>query len=154
MKVPEEGTIYSVNEGNGALWDAQVNKHFDFVKGVIDHTVPEQFSALKRPQSLRYVGSMVADIQRTMLSGGLFAYPHDKRSSCGKLRLLYECFPMAFVVEHAGGRAIDGKGSNILDLTPLKVLEGQRSLLIHVRSPIILGSAKNVALYEYFMSSN
>lgn len=102
------------------------------------------FTGLKNPQgdkpaySLRYVGSMVADVHRTLLHGGIFAYPADKKSKSGKLRLLYECFPMAFVMEHAGGYASSGQGP-ILDLQPKT---------IHERSPIILGSREDVLDFE------
>ncbi len=87
---------------------------------------------------MRYVGSMVADVHRTLLYGGIFAYPSDKKSKSGKLRLLYECFPMAHVIEHAGGKASTGK-LPILDIVPKS---------IHERSPIILGSKDDVEDFE------
>lgn len=90
------------------------------------------------PYSLRYVGSMVADVHRTLLHGGIFAYPADKKSKNGKLRLLYECFPMAFITEKAGGLASNGM-MPILDLIPSS---------IHERSPIILGNPSDVTKFE------
>jgi fructose-1,6-bisphosphatase I len=83
---------------------------------------------------------MVADVHRTLLYGGIFAYPADKKSTSGKLRLLYECFPMAYILEAAGGKATTGR-SAILDVVP----DG-----IHSRSPIILGSLEDVLEYESF----
>ena len=77
---------------------------------------------------------MVADVHRTLLYGGIFAYPADKKSKNGKLRVLYECFPMAFLIEHAGGKATTGK-ERVLDITPQK---------IHDRCPIFLGSKDDV----------
>lgn len=81
---------------------------------------------------------MVADVHRTLLYGGIFAYPADKKSPSGKLRLLYECFPMAYILEKAGGRATTGK-MNILDVVPID---------IHSRAPIILGSREDVEDFE------
>ena len=87
------------------------------------------------PRGRRYVGSMVADVHRTLLYGGVFLYPADAKSGRGKLRLLYECFPMAYVLEHAGGLATSGKGGRILDVQPQA---------IHERYPIFLGSKTDV----------
>jgi fructose-1,6-bisphosphatase I len=84
---------------------------------------------------------MVADVHRTLLTGGIFAYPADKKSPKGKLRLLYECFPMAMIVEKAGGRATNGKDKRVLDLQPQS---------IHDRSSIVLGSRLDVDDYESF----
>ena len=88
---------------------------------------------------------MVADVHRTFLQGGIFAYPADSKSKNGKLRLLYECFPMAFLMEQAGGLAIDGRGGRILDIIPTT---------IHQRTPIILGSYENVKEFEKFIPAN
>ena len=82
---------------------------------------------------------MVADVHRTLLSGGVFAYPSDSKSPKGKLRMLYECFPMALIIEQAGGKAIDDTGRNILDLVPSD---------IHSRSSIILGSVEDINNYS------
>ena len=123
VKLPEYGPIYSINEGNAAHWDAPTKAY-----------VEEQKASGKC--SLRYVGSMVADVHRTLLYGGIFMYPADKKNKNGKLRMLYECYPMAMLMEQAGGLAIDGKGKRIMEKPPLAG--------IHDRSPISLGSTKNI----------
>ena len=134
MKIPERGKIYSVNEGNASNWDDVCTKYFHGLK------FPSEEG--KKPYSLRYIGSMVADVHRTLLYGGVFSYPADKKSPNGKLRLLYECYPMAFVIEKAGGLATDGR-TRILDVIP----KG-----IHDRHPIFLGSKLDMeeieALYK------
>ena len=130
IKIPEKGKIYSVNEGNSKFWNAQCTEYFNSLK----------FPAIGNPYTARYVGSMVADVHRTLLYGGIFSYPADSKSPMGKLRMLYECFPMAFIIEQAGGKAIDGK-QRILDLIPES---------IHSRCPIILGSPQNVEDFERF----
>ncbi|OXT14541.1 fructose-bisphosphatase class I, partial [Bacillus sp. OG2] len=88
-----------------------------------------------KPYSARYIGSMVADVHRTLLYGGVFGYPSDIKSKTGKLRILYECFPMALLLEQAGGMAVNDKGERILDLIPKK---------IHERSGIWLGSKEEI----------
>ncbi|CAM8973170.1 unnamed protein product [Rhodiola kirilowii] len=125
IKIPEKGQIYSVNEGNAKNWDEPTAKYVKKCK------YPEDGSA---PKSLRYIGSMVADVHRTLLYGGIFLYPADKKSPNGKLRVLYEVFPMAFLMEQAGGQAFTGK-ERALDLIPTN---------IHERSPIFLGSYDDV----------
>ncbi|XP_051139375.1 fructose-1,6-bisphosphatase, cytosolic [Andrographis paniculata] len=133
IKVPKKGNIYSVNEGNAKNWDGPTTKYVENCK------FPKDGSPAK---SLRYVGSMVADVHRTFLYGGIFLYPADKKSPNGKLRVLYEVFPMSFLMEQAGGQAFTGN-QRALDLVPTK---------IHERSPIFLGSFDDVeeikALYE------
>lgn len=91
--------------------------------------------------SSRYIGSMVADVHRTLLYGGIFAYPAGKKSPKGKLRLFYECFPMSFLIERAGGIAVAGK-DRLLDIVPMG---------IHDRSPIFLGSKDNVNEYLSYL---
>mmetsp|Transcript_105986 Transcript_105986/g.158595 ORF Transcript_105986/g.158595 Transcript_105986/m.158595 type:complete len:177 (+) Transcript_105986:2-532(+) len=125
IRIPEKGSIYSVNEGNATKWDPTITAY------VQKRKFPE---AGGKPASLRYVGSMVADVHRTLLYGGIFMYPADKSSPNGKLRVLYECFPMAFCMEKAGGAASTGQG-RMLDLVPTA---------IHQRSPIFLGSKLDV----------
>uniref|UniRef100_A0A1D1YAA3 Fructose-1,6-bisphosphatase, cytosolic n=1 Tax=Anthurium amnicola TaxID=1678845 RepID=A0A1D1YAA3_9ARAE len=125
MKIPKKGKIYSVNEGNAKNWDEPTTKYVERCK------FPKDGSP---PKSLRYVGSMVADVHRTLLYGGIFLYPADKKSPNGKLRVLYEVFPMSFLMEQAGGQAFTGK-QRALDLVPTK---------IHQRSPIFLGSYDDV----------
>ncbi|KAJ1922951.1 Fructose-1,6-bisphosphatase [Tieghemiomyces parasiticus] len=134
IRVPPRGKIYSVNEGNAAYWDDATKHYFDSVK------FPKDGSG-RKPYSARYVGSMVADIHRTLLYGGIFAYPADRKTAKGKLRILYECFPMAMIMEQAGGLATTGK-VRMLDVVPAD---------IHDRSPIFLGSAEDVKeAEEYF----
>lgn len=120
MRVKEKGKIYSLNEGYANLWDPAVS---EYVKG-------------KKAQKAggRYIGSMVADVHRTIKYGGIFMYPATTDSPKGKLRLLYECNPMAYVMEQAGGKATTGK-MPILDVKPTA---------IHERTPIFLGSTNDV----------
>ncbi|PON69447.1 Fructose-1,6-bisphosphatase [Parasponia andersonii] len=125
IKIPKAGKIYSVNEGNASNWDEPTAKYVENCK------FPRDGSS---PKSLRYIGSMVADIHRTLLYGGIFMYPADKKSPNGKLRLLYEVFPMSYLMEQAGGQAFTGK-QRALDLIPKK---------IHERSPIFIGSHDDV----------
>lgn len=127
---PEGGSIYSVNEGNYARWDRPTRNFIDVLKG--------HDAAAGTPYSARYVGSLVADFDRNLKRGGVFLYPADAQSPRGKLRLLYECMPLAFIAEQAGGRAVDGK-TDILDLVPKD---------IHDRSPLIIGSRKEVDWYQ------
>ena len=125
IEIPSRGKIYSFNEGNSAYYHEPVLKYLESIK------FPEP---PKKPYSARYIGSMVADVHRTLLYGGIFAYPDDKKSKDGKLRLLYEGFPMAFLIEQAGGIASTGK-QRVLDVQPQK---------IHERVPIFLGSRDDV----------
>jgi fructose-1,6-bisphosphatase I len=131
-------TIYSCNEGNYQLWDAKIQAAVESFK---NPPPPD------KPYSARYVGSMVSDVHRTILYGGIFMYPADKKSSKGKLRLLYEGLPMASIIEQAGGVASTGlflgKVGRILDCVPAH---------IHDRCPIIMGSKRDtdkvLSLYE------
>ncbi|CAB91189.2 Fructose-1,6-bisphosphatase [Schizosaccharomyces pombe] len=132
MKMPLQHSIYSINEGYTAFWDEKIARFIAHLK----ESTPD-----KKPYSARYIGSMVADMHRTILYGGLFAYPCSKGNN-GKLRLLYECFPMAFLVEQAGGIAVNDKGDRILDLVP-KTLHG--------KSSIWLGSKHEVEEYINFI---
>ncbi|XP_021771598.1 fructose-1,6-bisphosphatase, cytosolic-like [Chenopodium quinoa] len=125
IKIPKRGKIYSVNEGNAKNWDGPTTKFVEKCKFPTDGS---------SPKSLRYIGSMVADVHRTLLYGGIFMYPGDKKSPDGKLRVLYEVFPMSFLMEQAGGQAFTGK-ERALDLIPKK---------IHERSPVFLGSYDDV----------
>ena len=107
IKTPKTANIYSLNEGNYKYWHKGLKKYITYVQDADDRR--------GKPYTSRQIGSMVADIHRNLLYGGIFIYPADRRSPNGKLRLLYECNPMAFIVEQAGGRAIDGK-KRILDI--------------------------------------
>lgn len=129
MRIPAKGSTYSVNEGNAVYWTDHCAKYFSALKNPKDGSLP---------YSARYVGSMVADVHRTLLTGGIFAYPADSKSKSGKLRLLYECFPMAYVIEKAGGQAVTSNGMRILDILPTS---------IHERSSIFLGSPVEVSKY-------
>lgn len=92
IKIPSRGKIYSFNEGNSMY----------FYPPVVNYLQSIKFPASGKPYSARYIGSMVADVHRTLLYGGIFGYPDDKKSKSGKLRLLYEAFPMAFLIEQVG----------------------------------------------------
>ncbi|OMJ72461.1 hypothetical protein SteCoe_29090 [Stentor coeruleus] len=124
LRIPKKGNIYSVNEGNSHFWDKSMKEYVNLVKTPQDDNT----------YSLRYVGSMVSDVHRTLLYGGIFLYPADKKSPNGKLRVLYEVFPMSFIVEAAGGKATDGR-RRLLDI---------KAHDIHQRSPCILGSPDDV----------
>jgi len=133
IKIPKRGKIYSINEGNTVYWREGMKKY-------ITH-LHEADKASGRPYSSRYIGSMVGDIHRTLLYGGIFLYPADTKSPNGKLRILYEANPMAFIVEQAGGRASDGQ-KRILDLRPAQ---------LHQRTPLIIGSEEDVLEAERFI---
>lgn len=134
MKTPEDGTIYSINEGNYVHFPQGVKQYIKFCQ--------VEDAASSRPYTSRYIGSMVADLHRNLIKGGIFIYPVTASAPDGKLRLVYECNPMAFVIEQAGGRATNGR-SRILDL---EVRE------LHQRSPIFIGSAHMVRKAEQFMA--
>jgi len=129
IRIPERGAYYSINEGNASAWEEPITKYVHSKK------FPEKG---QKGYSLRYIGSMVADVHRTLLYGGIFLYPADKKSPSGKLRVLYEVFPMAYIVERAGGKATDGR-KRVLEHQPKKV---------HERLGIILGSAEDVSDVE------
>ncbi len=133
IKIPKKGKIYSINEGNYKYWHPGLKKYIKFLQKDEDPN--------EKPYSARYIGSMVADIHRNLLYGGIFIYPEDKRHPNGKLRLMYECNPMAFIVEQAGGRATDGK-QRILEKQPKS---------IHERTPIYIGSEEDVLTVEKFL---
>lgn len=132
IKIPKHGRIYSINEGNYFSWDQGLKKYIKYLQA-------NMFDG--KPYQARYVGSMVADIHRTLLYGGIFMYPGDKRNPKGKLRLMYECNPMSFIVEEAGGRSTDGK-KRILEIQPTA---------LHERTPIFIGSEEDVLLVEKFL---
>lgn len=132
MRIPKKRAIYSVNEGNSLYWDDKVKEYFDSLKHAQDNG---------KPYSARYIGSMVADAYRTLLYGGIFAYPADKKSPKGKLRILYECAPMAMVFENAGGQAVDSNMTRMLEVVPTS---------IHDRAGIFLGSYDEVEKVKSF----
>ena len=133
IRVPEKANIYSINEGNYKYWHQGLKNYIKYLQAAEDEG--------RKPYSARYIGSMVADIHRNLLYGGIFMYPRDKRNPNGKLRLMYECNPMAFLLEQAGGRAIDGK-KRILEIKPEK---------LHQRVPIYIGSKNAVDTVEYYL---
>ncbi|KAK4771320.1 hypothetical protein SAY87_031852 [Trapa incisa] len=133
IKIPKTGKIYSFNEGNYDLWDEKL-------KGYLDHL--RQPRADGKPYSGRYIGCLVGEIHRMLLVGGIYGNPHNKKSKNGNLRLLYECAPMSYLVEQAGGKATDGK-KRILDIKPEQV---------HQRTPIFIGSSDEVDKLQKFLA--
>ena len=133
IRMPKKGRIYSINEGNYLYWHPGLKKYIKWLQ--------EEDNASGRPYSSRYIGSMVSDIHRNMLYGGIFMYPSDSRSPHGKLRLMYECNPMAFIVEQAGGRASDGI-TRMLEIQPKT---------LHQKTPIFIGCEEDVLMVEKFM---
>lgn len=126
MRIPENGSIYSINEGNLAQVQPGVRAYIDYCKGV-DATS-------NRPYSARYIGSLVADFHRNLIKGGIYIYPSTQKAPNGKLRLLYENNPLAFIAEQAGGLATDGK-RRILEIPPTE---------LHQRTPLFIGSKNMV----------
>jgi fructose-1,6-bisphosphatase I len=123
---PRVGTYYSVNESNFGRWDKAVQTAVRGLKG----DIPDGL----KPKNSRYIGSLVADFHRNLISGGVFLYPADTRNPNGKLRLLYEASPMAFLAEQAEGSATDGV-ARILDIVPAS---------LHQRTPLVIGSREDV----------
>lgn len=135
VKIPSNGRIYSLNQGNLSKFESVSQQ---FVDWCISHD-----KNTARPYSLRYIGAMVGDMHRTFLKGGVFMYPAAKGETKGKLRLLYECIPMAYLTEQAGGKAINGS-RRILDIQPTDP---------HERCAIIIGCRDMVSKYEEFAAS-
>ncbi len=133
IRIPEKGKVYAANEGNYHKWPAGTKKYFDWLK-LSD-------KATGRPYSSRYSGCLVADVHRLLLGGGVYLYPGQVDKPEGKLRLLYEANPLAFVVEQAGGKATTGTG-RILEVEPKK---------LHQRVPLIIGSLRDVEQAELFV---
>ena len=126
MKVPVDGKIYSLNQGNTIKYSEGMKQYLNYCM--------ESNKEEGRPYGHRYIGSMVADLHRTLIKGGIFIYPADNSNANGKLRLQYECNPMTFIVEAAGGKGSSGTG-NILDIVPTE---------LHQRTPIFIGSKNMV----------
>jgi fructose-1,6-bisphosphatase I len=133
LRIPRRGKQYSINEGNAKRWAPELQQYIDYLK------TPSADG--QRPYSLRYVGTAVADVHRVLHYGGIFMYPADRIHPSGKLRLLYEVNPLAFLVEQAGGRASDGF-RRILDIAPKE---------LNQRCPVFLGSPEDVAEAEAFL---
>jgi len=134
MQIPAYSKCYSVNESYWEWWDQPLR---NFVKWLKTPNKEEH-----RPYTSRYVGSLVSDFHRNLLYGGIFFYPKDTRSSTGKLRLLYECGPLSFIAEKAGGRGSSGS-ENILDIVPSD---------IHQRVALYIGTKSDVIAAEDFLS--
>lgn len=134
MKIPANGKIYSINEGNYMNFPEGVKKYL--------HYAQSTDQATNRPYTARYIGSMVADIHRNLIKGGIYIYPTTTCSQDGKLRLMYECNPMAFIVEQAGGKASDGF-RRIVDIEPKD---------LHQRTSIYIGSKEMVEMVEGFLA--
>ena len=131
IRFPQEGNIYSINEGNYLQFPDYVKKYLKFC----------QMEEGDRPYTSRYIGSLVSDFHRNLIKGGIFLYPNTSKNPKGKLRLLYECNPISFICEQAGGIAIDGK-YNILDLKPTS---------LHQRTPFYCGSKEMVNRLKSFI---
>jgi len=121
MRMPEQGQYYSTNEANAPSWPQAYRDYL---------TMLQRGELCGRAYSSRYIGSLVADFHRTLLKGGVFLYPPTKLAPKGKLRLLYEANPLAFIAEQAGGAAVNG-AQRVLDLQPED---------IHQRTPFVVGS--------------
>jgi fructose-1,6-bisphosphatase I len=140
IRIPQKSKYFSVNEGNYNYWDENMRRYIKYLK--------EEDKESGRPYSARYIGSLVADFHRNLISGGIFLYPRDNKNPAkpsGKLRLLYEAAPLALIVEHAGGRAITGDGRNILDIQPEE---------LHQRVPLIIGSKQDIDEAEAFLAGH
>ncbi len=134
IQAPKRGKIYSCNEGNYYHWDENLRRYVDYLKS--------DRNANGKPYKARYIGSLVADFHRNLLYGGIFLYPADASSKNGKLRLLYEANPLAFIAEQAGGYASNGS-QRILDIQPES---------LHQRTPLIIGSYDDVKEAERFIA--
>ncbi len=133
MQIPEKGTLYSINEGNYIKFPEGVKRYIKYCQ--------ERDSATYRPYRSRYIGSLVADFHRNLLKGGIFLYPQSETYPNGKLRLAYECNPIAFIAEQAGGMASDGT-NRILDIKPTS---------IHQKVPYYVGTVDMVRKVEEFI---
>ena len=133
IKIPTQGRIYSVNEGNYRKFPEGVKKYIKYCE--------EEDKETGRPYTARYIGSLVADIHRNLLLGGVFLYPNSSSHTNGKLRLMYEANPVAFIVEQAGGKASDGV-QRILDITPTE---------LHQRTALYCGSTDMVNKIEGYL---
>ena len=133
MKIPEDGAIYSMNEGNLNACEKGVQEYIAWCK--------ESDKKTNRPYSARYIGSLVADFHRNLIKGGIYIYPGTTKNKSGKLRMQYECNPLAFIVEQAGGKATDGH-RRIMEIVPTD---------LHQRSPLFIGSKNMVDKVEAFI---
>lgn len=134
IHTPEQGTIYSINEGNYRYFPEGVKKFIKYTQ--------EEDDSTRRPWTSRYIGSLVADFHRNLLKGGIYLYPPTRKAPEGKLRLLYECNPIGFIAEQAGGKAISGTG-NILEIKPDS---------LHQRTPFYAGSVEMIRILHSLLS--
>jgi len=128
IQSPQSGNIYSCNEGHSADFSYDIKKYLEYCKA--------------KHLTARYIGSLVGDIHRNLIKGGIYFYPATKKSTSGKLRLLYECYPIAFIIEQSGGIATNGI-VNILDIVPI---------VIHERSPLFTGSIEMMNIFTTVIS--
>ncbi|MGA7157109.1 MAG: class 1 fructose-bisphosphatase [Acidobacteriaceae bacterium] len=131
MKMPEQGPYYSVNEANAGSWP---EVYREYVRGLVSGKLGREYGG-------RYIGSLVADFHRTLLKGGVFLYPPTEKAAKGKLRLLYEAYPLAMLAEQAGGAAVNGE---------TRILEVQAEG-IHERTPLVIGSVREVEALQAMM---
>ena len=136
IKCPPKGKIYSVNHGNFFQYDEGVKKYID--------SCQKKDKSNGGPYTQRYIGSMVSDVHRNLIKGGIFMYPGTTDKPKGKLRLLYECNPFAFIIEVAGGKATNGK-ERILDMQPTE---------LHQRSPLFIGSREMMEELESCLAAS
>jgi fructose-1,6-bisphosphatase I len=134
IRIPDHGRYLSVNDSYEQVWPDETRALMRAYRGL---------EGGRKPLNVRYVGSLVADFHRNLLGGGVFCYPANAKSPNGKLRLLYECNPLAFIVEQAGGAAIDGR-IRILDVPPTE---------LHQRSPLFIGSKADVDLAQEMLAA-
>lgn len=137
LQIPADGTIYSINEGNYVHFPEGVKKYIKYCQ--------EEDDATNRPYTSRYIGSLVSDFHRNLIKGGIYLYPTSSRYPEGKLRLLYECNPMAYLIEQAGGKAMAGPGQRIMDIEPT---------ILHQRCPLFIGSPNMVDTLCEFIEAN
>ena len=136
ITTPDDGTIYSVNEGNYVHFPSGIKKYIKYCQ--------EKDEGSRRPYTSRYIGSLVSDFHRNLLKGGIFMYPENETAPKGKLRLVYECNPIAFLAEQAGGMSSDGH-KRILNIIPDS---------LHQRSPFYAGSKNMVRKIEEFIAAS
>ena len=136
MKTPNNGTIYSVNEGNLLQFKKKVRNYISYCQS-------DDKRNGKKLYSSRYIGSLVADFHRNLIKGGIYMYPSTTTNPSGKLRLTYECAPLAFLIEQAGGRAIS-EDQRIMDISPSE---------LHQRVPFFVGSKNMIDQLEEILAS-
>ncbi len=136
MKIPQSGFIYSINEGNYLKFPQGIKNYIKYCQ--------EENTETNRPYTSRYIGSMVADVHRNLLLGGIFIYPQTASQPLGKLRLMYECNPIAFIIEQAGGKASTGT-QRILEIEPND---------LHQRVPAIMGNTEMVDKVLEFLAKS